>query len=107
MPKVRLLRVQLAKGFTLIEVLVTLVITAVALLGFVGLQNRAQLSELEASNRVHAILLVQHMAEQVKANPTLESVCSSVNSTTWTTKMLTSCPLLTLSLIHISEPTRR
>ena len=95
MPKVRLLRVQLAKGFTLIEVLVTLVITAVALLGFVGLQNRAQLSELEASNRVHAILLVQHMAEQVKANPTLESVCRNVNSTTWTTKMLTNCPLLT------------
>ena len=81
-------------GFTLIEVLVTLVITAIALLGFVGLQNRAQMAELEASNRVHANLLAQHMVGQIKANPTLGNVCASFSSSTWTTSSTTTCPIL-------------
>ena len=83
-------------GFTLIEVLVTLVITAIALLGFVGLQNRAQMAELEASNRVHANLLAQHMVGQIKANPTLGNVCTSfsASSSTWRTSTTTTCPIL-------------
>jgi type IV pilus assembly protein PilV len=81
-------------GFTLIEVLVTLVITAIALLGFVGLQNRAQMAELEASNRVHANLLAQHMVGQIKANPTLGNVCASFSSSSWTTSSATTCPIL-------------
>jgi len=81
-------------GFTLIEVLVTLVITAIALLGFVGLQNRAQMAELEASNRVHANLLAQHMVGQIKANPTLGNVCASFSSSSWTTSSTTTCPIL-------------
>ena len=81
-------------GFTLVEVLVALVITAIALLGFVGLQNRAQMAELEASNRVHANLLAQHMVGQIKANPTLGNVCASFSSSTWTTSSTTTCPIL-------------
>ena len=81
-------------GFTLIEVLVTLVITTIALLGFIGLQNRAQMAELEASNRVHANLLAQHMVGQIKANPTLGNVCASFSSSSWTTSSTTTCPIL-------------
>jgi type IV pilus assembly protein PilV len=83
-----------SQGFTLVEVLVTLVITAIALLGFVGLQNRAQMAELEASNRVHANLLAQHMVGQIKANPTLGNVCASFSSSSWTTSSTTTCPIL-------------
>ena len=87
-------KIKPSHGFTLIEVLVTLVITAIALLGFVGLQNRAQMAELEASNRVHANLLAQHMVGQIKANPTLGNVCASFSSSTWTTSSTTTCPIL-------------
>ena len=85
-----------SQGFTLVEVLVTLVITTIALLGFVGLQNRAQMAELEASNRVHANLLAQHMVGQIKANPSLANVCASfsASSSTWTTSSTTTCPIL-------------
>ena len=87
-------KIKPSHGFTLIEVLVTLVITAIALLGFVGLQNRAQMAELEASNRVHANLLAQHMVGQIKANPTLGNVCASFSSSSWTTSSTTTCPIL-------------
>jgi type IV pilus assembly protein PilV len=93
-PSLQAPKVKPSQGFTLIEVLVTLVITAIALLGFVGLQNRAQMAELEASNRVHANLLAQHMVGQIKANPTLGNVCASFSSSSWTTSSTTTCPIL-------------
>ena len=87
-------KIKPSHGFTLIEVLVTLVITTIVLLGFIGLQNRAQMAELEASNRVHANLLAQHMVGQIKANPTLGNVCASFSSSSWTTSSTTTCPIL-------------
>ncbi len=63
-------------GFTLIEVLVTLLITTVTLLGFIGLQNRAQVAELEASQRAFASFIASFMVEQIKANPEIGSDCS-------------------------------
>ena len=76
MPKVRLLRVQLAKGFTLIEVLVTLVITAIALLGVIELQNRTQIANLETTQRAYATMIASNMAEQIKANPGIGADCN-------------------------------
>jgi type IV pilus modification protein PilV len=64
------------RGFTLIEVLVTLLITTVTLLGFIGLQNRAQVAELEASQRAFASFIASFMVEQIKANPEIGSDCS-------------------------------
>ena len=69
------LKTHFPKGFTLIEVLVTLIITTIALLGFVGLQNRVQSAELEASRRVQATLIASYMIEQIKANPELGTNC--------------------------------
>ena len=63
-------------GFTLIEVLVTLVITAIALLGFVELQNRAQIANLEATQRAYATMIASNMAEQIKANPEIGADCN-------------------------------
>lgn len=55
-------------GFGLIEVLVTLIIVAVGLLGLAGLQTRAQQAELEAYQRAQALVLVQDMAHRIRSN---------------------------------------
>lgn len=55
-------------GFTLIEVLVTLLILAIGLLGLAGLQSRMLTAELEAYQRSHALVLVQDMVNRVNAN---------------------------------------
>jgi type IV pilus assembly protein PilV len=55
-------------GFSLIEVLVTLVIVALGLLGLAGLQAKLQVSEIEAYQRAQALLLVQDMADRIATN---------------------------------------
>ncbi len=64
MPK----RILLCLGFSLIEVLVTLVIIAVGLLGLAAMQSRAQQTELEAYQRAQAIALMQDMVNRIEAN---------------------------------------
>jgi type IV pilus assembly protein PilV len=61
------------RGFTLLEVLITIVILAFGLLGLVGLQTRMQLTEAEAFQRTQATLLVTDMAARVNANRTVVS----------------------------------
>ena len=56
------------RGSSLIEVLVTLVIVAVGLLGMAGLQVRLQSSEMEAYQRSQALLLVNDMANRIATN---------------------------------------
>lgn len=55
-------------GLTLIEVLVTIVIVAVGLLGLVGLQTRLQVAQVEAYQRAQAVLLVNDMASRISIN---------------------------------------
>lgn len=57
-----------AKGTTLIEVLVTIVIMAVGLLGLAGLQMRLQMSEIESYQRAHALMLLNDIASRIEAN---------------------------------------
>jgi type IV pilus assembly protein PilV len=56
------------RGFSLIEVLVTLVILAIGLLGVAGMQARLQQSEMEAYQRSQALLLLDDMANRLAAN---------------------------------------
>lgn len=58
----------LQPGFSLLEVLVTLVILAFGLLGLAGLQAHVQVSETESFQRAQAVLLVQDMANRLSAN---------------------------------------
>ena len=69
-------KIKLNRGFTLIEVLVTLVISAIALLGFVELQNRTQIANLEVTQRAYATMIASNMAEQIKANPGIGADCN-------------------------------
>jgi type IV pilus assembly protein PilV len=59
---------RLMRGTSMIEVLVTLVIVAIGLLGLAGLQSRLQVSEMEAYQRAQALILLNDMASRLAAN---------------------------------------
>lgn len=52
----------------MIEVLVTIVILAIGLLGLAGLQSRLQASEMEAYQRAQALILLNDMASRIATN---------------------------------------
>ena len=56
------------RGASMVEVLVTMVIIAVGLLGMAGLQVRLQTSEMEAYQRSQALLLLADMANRIAVN---------------------------------------
>jgi type IV pilus assembly protein PilV len=55
-------------GFSLIEVLVTIVILLVGLLGLAGLQGRALTSQMESYQRSQALILLKDMADRIDTN---------------------------------------
>ena len=55
-------------GATAIEILVTLVVVSLGLLGIAGLQMRLQNSEVESYQRSQALLLLTDMAARINAN---------------------------------------
>ncbi|PPE75190.1 pilus assembly protein [Solimonas fluminis] len=52
----------------MIEVLVTLIIVSIGLLGLAQLQSKMQLSDMEAYQRAQALMLVKDMASSIAAN---------------------------------------
>ncbi len=56
------------RGTSLVEVLVTLVILAFALLGVAGLQAKSGVAEMESYQRAQALILLQDMADRIRAN---------------------------------------
>jgi type IV pilus assembly protein PilV len=56
------------RGTSMIEVLVTIVILAIGLLGLAGLQSRLQASEMESYQRAQALVLLDDMASRIAAN---------------------------------------
>jgi type IV pilus assembly protein PilV len=55
-------------GTSMIEVLVTLVVTAIGLLGLAGLQYRVQMSDVESYQRAQALVLLQDMSARISTN---------------------------------------
>lgn len=55
-------------GSTMLEVLVTIVILAVGLLGLAGLQSRLQMTEMESYQRAQALILLNDMASRIASN---------------------------------------
>ena len=55
-------------GFLMIEVLITMFILVIGLLGVVGLQARAQQAETESYQRTQALVLLRDMADRMNAN---------------------------------------
>jgi type IV pilus assembly protein PilV len=59
-----------ARGFTLLEVLITVVILAFGLLGLANLQAKLHVTEMEAYQRAQAVVLLQDFASRVRTNGT-------------------------------------
>jgi type IV pilus assembly protein PilV len=55
-------------GFSMIEVLVTMLILLIGLLGMAGMQAHAQRSEMESYQRIQALVLAQDMVARINAN---------------------------------------
>jgi type IV pilus assembly protein PilV len=55
-------------GYSLIEVMITMFIIAIGLLGLAGLQARALNGEIEAASRGQGLLLANDMADRMAAN---------------------------------------
>lgn len=56
------------RGVALLEVLITIIILAVGLLGLAGLQIRLQSSEMESYQRAQALILLHDMASRIATN---------------------------------------
>jgi type IV pilus assembly protein PilV len=61
-------RVRVEAGTSMIEVLVTMVILAIGMLGIAGLQSRLGVSEMESYQRAQALVLLQDMASRISTN---------------------------------------
>ena len=59
------------RGYLMIEVLITIFILVIGLLGVVGLQARAQQAETDSYQRTQALILVRDMADRIRANRTV------------------------------------
>ena len=70
-------------GFTMIEVLVTIVVILLGLLGLAQLHVRIQQSELEAYQRAQALTLLSDMVSRINANRQT-APCYAITGTTGT-----------------------
>lgn len=57
-----------SRGTSLTEVLITILILLFGILGFSGLQMRAQTAEMESYQRAQALILIQDMVDRINAN---------------------------------------
>ena len=64
-------------GFSLIEVMITIVILMIGLLGLAGLQGRALTSQLESYQRSQALILLKDMENRINANRKHAAECNS------------------------------
>lgn len=78
------------RGFTLLEVLVTLVIVTLGLLGVVALQGRALNAETEAYQRAQATALLNDVVDRINANRAVAQ-CFTGTYGTGVTTPLTAC----------------
>ena len=69
------------QGFSMIEVLVSMLIVMVGLLGLAGMQARAQISELESYQRAQALVLLYDMVDRINNNRT-SGTCFAVTTDT-------------------------
>jgi type IV pilus assembly protein PilV len=57
-----------ARGFSMLEILVTILILLLGLLGLAGLQTRAHTAELESYQRAQALILASKMVDAIRSN---------------------------------------
>jgi type IV pilus assembly protein PilV len=55
-------------GFSMMEVLITMLIILLGLLGIVALQTKAQIAELESYQRTQALMIMDDIVDKINAN---------------------------------------
>jgi type IV pilus assembly protein PilV len=55
-------------GFSLVEILVTIIILTIGLLGLAGLQGRALTAQMESYQRSQALILIKDIGDRINAN---------------------------------------
>jgi type IV pilus assembly protein PilV len=90
-----------ARGYVLLEVLVTIVILVFGLLGLVGFQLRRTVAEHEAYQRVQALVLVQDMVDRIYANRT--NAATYIQDDIGSSGALTDCAALTGKDLDVCE----
>lgn len=55
-------------GFSMLEILVTILILMLGLLGLAGLQTRAQTAEMESYQRAQALIIATKMVDSIRVN---------------------------------------
>ncbi len=79
-------------GVGMMEVLVALLILAIAVLGFVALQIRAVASTEEAMQKVNAMNLARNLAERIRANrKDYDTYLSKLNASTQSSTASKTC----------------
>lgn len=68
-------------GFSMIEILVTVVIVVIGLLGIAGLQARAHVAEMESYQRAQALVLLYDMVDRINNNR-LAASCYAITTDT-------------------------
>lgn len=89
------------RGTTMIEVLVTIVILAIGLLGLAGLQTRLQASELESYQRTQALILLDDMANRITTNRANAASYATGAASPLGTGM--SCPTSTTTTLNTDQ----
>ena len=90
-----------ARGYMMLEVLVTIVILVFGLLGLVGFQLRTTVAEHEAYQRVQALVLVQDMVDRIYANRI--NAATYVQDDIGASGTLTDCATLTGKDLDVCE----
>ena len=57
-----------ARGFSMLEVMIALMIFSIGMLGLAGIMARAHNAEIESYSKSEAVLLVNEMAERIEVN---------------------------------------
>lgn len=58
-----------SSGYSLIEILVTMAITTIGLVGLAGLQSQANRSAADTGNQSQAVWMAQDLVNRIRANP--------------------------------------
>lgn len=69
-------------GFSMTEVLITLIIVMVGLLGIAGLQAKAQVAELESYQRAQALIILSDIVDRMNVNREAVSCFAFTTDTT-------------------------
>jgi len=89
------------RGFSMIEVLITIAILVVGLLGLAGLQANVAKAEFEAYQRAQGIVLAQEIADRFSTNK--RNAASYVQNDIGATGVVQSCAALSGAALDLCE----